>query len=155
MGLRGRQWLIAGLVAVLAVGIFLFDILTPRGLTNQVLYVIPLLISFLSPVVAFPLVVASVCSLLTIAGLFLSPDVFNIPPWVVVSNRIFSLVIIWTPVLFFHQRRRHEDQLTRNERGSGAPRAGTHQGFGVGQQSAGGGSVRTDAHGTHARREPP
>jgi len=113
MGLRGRQWLIAGLVAVLTVGIFLFDILTPRGLTNQVLYVIPLLISFLSSVVAFPLVVASVCSLLTIAGLFLSPDVFNIPLWVVVSNRIFSLVIIWTPVLFFHQRRRHEDQLTR------------------------------------------
>ena len=113
MDLGGRQWLIAGLVAVLTVGIFLFDMLTPRGLTNQVLYVVPLLISFLSTVVAFPLVVASVCSLLTIAGLFLSPDVFNIPLWVVVSNRTFSLVIIWTPVLFFHQRRRHEDQLTR------------------------------------------
>src|SRR5215472_3365514 len=87
MGLRGRQWLIAGLVAVLTVGIFLFDILTPRGLTNQVLYLIPLLISFLSPVVAFPLVVASVCSLLTIAGLFLSPDVFNIRTQEQTSNR--------------------------------------------------------------------
>src|SRR5215510_10067873 len=113
MDLQGRQWLIAGLVAVLTVVIFLFDVLTPRGLTNQVLYVIPLLISFLSPVIMLPLVVASVCSILTVAGIFLSPDVFNIPLWVVVSNRMFSLVIIWRPVLFFHQRRRHEDQLTR------------------------------------------
>ena len=113
MHLRPRQWFIASIVAVLTVIIFLFDVLTPRGLTNQVLYVIPLLISFLSPVIMLPLVVASVCSILTVAGIFLSPDVFNIPLWVVVSNRMFSLVIIWTPVLFFHQRRRHEDQLTR------------------------------------------
>src|SRR5215831_1837151 len=113
MDLRGRQWLIAGLVAVLTVGIFVFDVLTPRGLTNQVLYVIPLLISFLSTGITLPLVVASVCSVLTIAGMFLSPEVFTIPLWVVVSNRLFSLVIIWTPILYFRQRRKHEEQLTR------------------------------------------
>lgn len=113
MKIEIRQGFIVSSVAVLTVGIFVFDILTPRGLTNQVLYVIPLLISFLSTGTTFPLTVASVCSILTIVGLFLSPDVFNIPLWVTASNRLFSLVIIWTPVLYFHQRRRHEEQLTR------------------------------------------
>lgn len=111
--IQARQGLITGVVAALTVGIFVFDILTPRGLTNQVLYLVPLLISFLSTGTTFPLAVASVCSILTIVGLFLSPDTFNIPLWVTLSNRLFSLVIIWTPVLFFQQRRRHEEQLTR------------------------------------------
>ncbi len=113
MHVRARQGLITSTVAALTAGIFVFDVLTPRGLTNQVLYVVPLLISFLSTGTTFPLTVASVCSILTFAGLFLSPEVFNIPLWVTVSNRLFSLVIIWTPVLYFHQRRRHEEQLTQ------------------------------------------
>lgn len=113
MGVPARKWLITSVVTVLIFGIFAFDVLTPRGLTNQVLYVVPLLISFLSPGIAFPLTVASVCSILTLVGMFLSPDSFNIPLWVVISNRMFSLVIIWTPVLYFHQRRKHEEQLTR------------------------------------------
>jgi signal transduction histidine kinase len=113
MYVRTRQGLITSIVAVLTIGVFAFDIVTPRGLTNQVLYVVPLLISFLSTSPAFPLAVASICSILTVAGMFFSPDVFNIPLWVVVSNRLFSLVIIWTPVLYFHQRRRHEEQLMR------------------------------------------
>ena len=113
MHVRARQGLITSVVAVLTVGIFVFDVLTPRGLTNQVLYVIPLLISFLSTGITFPLVVASVCSVLTIAGMLLSPEVFNIPLWVVVSNRLFGLVILWTPILYYQQRRKHEEQLTQ------------------------------------------
>jgi signal transduction histidine kinase len=113
MHLSTKQGLITSAVVALTLGIFAFDVLTPRGLTNQVLYVIPLLISFLSTGIAFPLTVASVCSILTLVGMFWSPDVFNIPLWVVISNRMFSLVIIWTPILYFHQRRKHEQQLTR------------------------------------------
>src|SRR5574341_525723 len=113
MKIEIQQGFIVSSVAVLTIAVFLFDVLTPRGLTNQVLYVIPLLISFLSTSATFPLAVASICSILVLAGLFLSPDVFNIPLWVTVSNRLFSLVIIWTPVLYFHQRRRHEEELTR------------------------------------------
>lgn len=113
MRIRATQGVISAVVAVLTVGVFLFDIVTPRGLTNQILYVVPLLISFLSTETVFPLVVASVCSVLTLAGLFLSPDVFNIPLWVIFGNRLLSLVIIWAPVLYFHQRRRYEAQLVR------------------------------------------
>jgi len=113
MHTQARKGLIVGVVVALTVGIFLFDILTPRGLTNQVLYVVPLLISFLSTGTTFPLAVASVCTILNLVGFVLSPDVFNIPLWVALSNRLFSLVIIWTPVLYFQQRRRHEEQLTR------------------------------------------
>jgi signal transduction histidine kinase len=113
MKIEIRQGFITSTVAALTVGLFLFDVLTPRGLTTQVLYVIPLLLSFLSANTTLPLAVASVCSLLILAGLYLSPEVFNIPSWVIASNRLFSLVIIWTPVLYFHQRRRHEEQLTR------------------------------------------
>jgi signal transduction histidine kinase len=113
MHVRAREGLITSTVAALTVGLFLFDILTPRGLTTQVLYVIPLLLAFLSATTVLPLAVASICSMLVLFGMFLSPDVFNIPQWVIASNRLLSLVIIWTPVLYFHQRRRHEDQLTR------------------------------------------
>jgi hypothetical protein len=45
MHVRAKQGLIASVVAVLTIVIFVFDIVTPRGLTNQVLYVVPLLIS--------------------------------------------------------------------------------------------------------------
>lgn len=110
---KARQGFIAGGVAALTVGVFLSDILTPRGLTNQVLYVIPLLLSFLSASTAFPLVVAGVCSLLILVGLVLSPDVFQIPLWVIASNRLFSLVVLWTPVLYYRQRRKHEEELMR------------------------------------------
>lgn len=106
-----RQGLITSAVAALTVGLFLFDILTPRGLTNQVLYVIPLLLAFLSASLTLPLAVASICSALVLVGWVWSPDVFNIPAWVIASNRLFSLVTIWTPVLYFHQRHRHEEQL--------------------------------------------
>jgi signal transduction histidine kinase len=108
-----RQDLITTLVAASTVGLFLFDVLTPRGLTTQVLFVIPILLSFLSESLALPWAVASVCSLLIVAGLFLSPDVFNIPLWVIASNRLFSLVIIWIPVWYFHLRRQHETALQR------------------------------------------
>lgn len=108
-----RQGFVAAGVAVLTVGIFLFDILTPRGLTNQVLYVVPLLLSFLSANKTFPLIVAGVCSLLTAVGWMWSPDIFNIPHWVIASNRLFSLVVIWTPVVYYRQRRKHEEELTQ------------------------------------------
>lgn len=113
MKIEIRQGFITSTVAALMVGLFWFDVVTPRGLTTQVLYVIPLLLSFLSATTTLPLAVASVCSLLIIVGSFLSPDVFNIPSWIISSNRLFSLVIIWTPILYFHQRRKHEEQLIR------------------------------------------
>lgn len=113
MQVHVRQGFIATGTAALTVGIFLFDVLTPLGLTNQVLYVIPLLLSFLSANTTFPFVVGGVCSLLVLAGFVLSPDVYDIPQWVIAGNRLFSLMVVWTPVLYYRQRRKHEEALLR------------------------------------------
>ena len=128
-----RQGFVSSGVAALTIGIFVFDVLTPRGLTNQVLYVIPLLLSFLSANKTLPLKVASICSVLTVAGWMVSPDVFQIPLWVTAGNRLFSLVIIWTPVLYYRQRRKHEEELTRLNEELETRVQDTHQRIGGGE----------------------
>lgn len=106
-----REGFVVGSVAAVTVGIFIVDLYTPRGVTNQMLYIVPLLISFLSAGTTVPLAVACLCTVLTIAGGLLSPNSLQIPAWVTLSNRLFSLVVIWMPLLYYYQRRRHEAEL--------------------------------------------
>lgn len=109
----GRHWLIASLVGCLTIALFLFDVHTPLGIANHVLYFSSVLLAFLSPMRAFPFVVAALCSVLTAASTFMSANPYNLPLWIPISNRFFSLFVIWVPVFYFHQRRRHEEALQK------------------------------------------
>ena len=103
------------LLAIIGLGIALFclDLYLPLGIGNGVLYGGLVILSFLLPNRTGPVVTASICSVLTMADVILSPTLDGVPLWMGVTNRLFSLTAIWLPVLFFLHQRRAEDALQR------------------------------------------
>lgn len=103
------------LLAIIGLGIALFclDLYLPLGIGNGVLYGGLVILSFLLPNRTGPLITASICSVLTMADVLLSPTLDGVPLWMGVTNRLFSLTAIWLPVLFFLHRRRAEETLRR------------------------------------------
>ena len=110
---RGRHWLIASLVGCLTIALFVLDVHTPLGVSNHALYVGAVLLAFLSPLRTFPFLVAALCSVLIVVTGFISPNSHDLPLWVPISNRFFSLIVIWIPLAYLHQRRKHEEALLR------------------------------------------
>lgn len=97
----------------LGVALFCLDLYLPLGIGNGVLYGGLVILSFLLPNRTGPVVTASICSVLTMADVILSPTLDGVPLWMGVTNRLFSLTAIWLPVLFFLHQRRAEDALQR------------------------------------------
>jgi PAS domain-containing protein len=85
-----RTLWIAGVVSLL---VFLFDIVTPLGVGNAVLYVVVLLV-FLRAVHAKYLIgAACVFTLLTIVDYFVSP--LGSVGWMAVLNRCYTIAAVW------------------------------------------------------------
>lgn len=101
------QLLIFGLAAVL----FGLDLLLPLGVANTVLYAGVVFLATLSHSLRLPVTTAVCCSILAIAGAWLSPSIPGVPLWMALSNRTISLIAIWTPILFLAQRLQTEIQL--------------------------------------------
>jgi len=103
------------LITIVGLGIVLFclDRYLPLGVGNGVLYGGLVILSFLLPNRKGPLITATVCSVLSLVDVLLSPTIEGVPLWMGVSNRLFSLTAIWLPVLFFLHQRRAEDALQR------------------------------------------
>jgi signal transduction histidine kinase len=109
-----RRLLIAGAVIVLSGGIFVWDTITPLVFANYVLYVVPVLVALgWGENYRFAVLVATGCTLLTMLGAFLGPRPYDLPAWITMSNRVFGMLAIWVPVVFFLQRRRGEEALRR------------------------------------------
>jgi signal transduction histidine kinase len=99
------------LVIGLGIALFVLDLLLPLGVGIGVLYGMLVILSFLLPYRTGPILVAAVCSVLTLVGIVLGPSIEGVPTWMGLSNRAFSLTAIWVPLLFFLHRRRDEDIL--------------------------------------------
>ena len=99
--------LLAGGTAVLALGIFALDILTPVGVAMGVLYTTLVLLAIWSPHRQFIPLVAAGVSVLVVAGFYLSPGNAN---WMAVSNRLLSLFTIWVAAVlsFLHKQDQEE-----------------------------------------------
>ena len=99
--------LLAGGTAVLACGIFVFDVLTPVGVAVGVLYTTLVLLAMWSPHRWFILLVAAVVSVLAEVGFLMSPGDSN---WMAASNRMLSLFTIWVTaaLAFLHKRDQEE-----------------------------------------------
>lgn len=94
--------------------IFGIDMLfAPLGVAIGVLYAALVLATWAGPHPRLPLAAAIVFSILTIAGGMFGLRWPTIPLWIGTTNRLFSLFIIWLPVLFIAQRR-HAEQLLRD-----------------------------------------
>ena len=106
-----RQQLIVGVAVGLACLFFALDLLVPLGVADAVLYSAVVLLSAAGRDRRLPVLMAIVCSLLTVIAALFSPRVPGLPAWVEWSNHLLSLFAVWAPVAFVHQRLRVERLL--------------------------------------------
>ncbi len=110
--MRAAPWV----VPVLTIGIFALDLLTPLGLAISVLYIIPLLLTFLSPRERDPLYFSVVATILTWVVVLLKPAGLPVP--YALFNRAIGTFIIWGVAvgLIRYKGTRHELLSERVER---------------------------------------
>lgn len=108
-----RQGFIAAGVAISTVILFVVDLHTPLAMATDVLYIVPVLLALFSPHRWFPVTVAAMATILTAVGGVWSPRSYNIPGWIPFVNHLLTGVVIWMPVWYFSQRRKHEEELQR------------------------------------------
>ncbi len=92
-------------IILLGIGLFFLDLYLPLRVGNEVLYDGLVLLSLALPDRKVPLFVASGCSVFALSNVFLGVTLPNVPLWMEISSRLFSLAAIWASVLYFLQRR--------------------------------------------------
>ena len=98
-------------IIVLGVGLYTLDLYLPLGIGNGVLYGGLVVMSLAIPDRTVPVLVAGACSVLALSDVFLGVTLPNVPLWMGLSNRMFSLTAIWFPVVYAFQRRKSEEAL--------------------------------------------
>jgi hypothetical protein len=110
--------LVAWILCFLIIGVtFFVDLHVPLGVACAIPYILAVLIaSFLQPVWALPGIVL-LCSLLTILGIFYSPQPLAVPLWKVFTNRGLALLAMWIIAILLYLRNallaRREEALAR------------------------------------------
>ncbi|MGQ0667390.1 MAG: PAS domain-containing protein, partial [Nitrospiraceae bacterium] len=111
--MRAAPWA----VPALTIGVFTLDLLTPRGVAVPVLYVIPLLLTFLPSARARdPLYFSAIATMLIWVAVLLKPAELPIP--YALLNRALGTMVIWgmAILLIWHKRTRQELTSERVER---------------------------------------
>lgn len=91
--------------------LFVLDLFMPLGIAVGVLYAGIVILSAAASNPRLPLLMAVASTPLIVAGAALGPQHEAIPLWVGVSNRIFSLIIVWISAMLLRQRHQVEIQL--------------------------------------------
>lgn len=99
--------------ALLTLVIFAIDMILPLGVAGGVPYIAPVLLAMWLPDRRLIIVVATVCTVLAAAGLWLSPLGAELS--VAVPNRILAITAIWTVGLLAFQRKGFELALSESE----------------------------------------
>jgi hypothetical protein len=94
--------------------ILYLDLLIPLGAAIGVAYVSVILISLWSPQNSVTVLMAVVCSALTISAFFLQPEVVEM--WKVIFNRVIALFAIWITAIQGLQRKIAEQRRERVRR---------------------------------------
>ena len=95
------------LAVLLILSIFIIDLLTPLGVAAGVPYILVILVSLWSTKSKTTLILATVCSCMTLLGLHLSPPAGE--SWQVLLNRGLALFAIWvTAILAIKWKSEHE-----------------------------------------------
>lgn len=93
---------------LLTVAILLFDLSIPLGVAMGVPYILVVLISLWSPSKRFTILVAVVCSLLTVGAFLYKPAVDAM--WKVIFNRALAIFAIWVTAALGLQRKIIEEK---------------------------------------------
>jgi len=80
-------------IPILTIGIMVFDLLMPVGVAASVLYVLPLLLTFLSPRERDSIYFSIIATALIWIGLFLKPSGIPIPYGL--FNRMLDTLVLW------------------------------------------------------------
>ena len=102
---RPSRLIIIGSLFV-GLAIFVFDVSLPLGVAGGIPYVALVLIGLWSPWPPYILMLASIGTVLTVAGYALSPP--GGEAWMVIANRALAIVAIWTTAILVAQRSRTE-----------------------------------------------
>lgn len=97
-----------------AAGIFVLDLLMPLGVAAGVPYVGLVLISLYSPWRRLVFLLAIVSTVLIMLGYFFSSPL--VAPWIVITNRLFALVVVWMTAEFCQRRQQVERSMVKSER---------------------------------------
>lgn len=117
MNIRYREPTLFGIIALLLTGLFVLDINTPLSFTNHILYATVILVATASRFRWMPSVTAAVGTGLTILGGFISPPFPDLPLWIPIGNRIFTIMVLWVLAWFAVKRRQAETALLRANEG--------------------------------------
>lgn len=94
-----------------AVGVFVLDLLTPKGVADGLLYVTPVAwIALWSNrhEASLVMLVATTCTVCAVAGFFLSPPGLL---WLGIANRGITIVVVWLTVALSLTRKRVEEEV--------------------------------------------
>lgn len=87
---------------------FIIDTMIPLGVAGGVLYIMAILVSLWYEKKKFTIIVALLCTILTIAGFFSSPAGGEL--WKVIFNRALALFAIWTVTVLSLQRKKNLEE---------------------------------------------
>ena len=90
--------LLSGAIIFSLATVFVLDFYTPLGITMWVLYLIPVVLAYLFWFPVTPVAVAGAVTILTLAGLLLSPP--GIDPFVSRINRLVGIITCWAIAAF-------------------------------------------------------
>jgi len=99
------------IIAVFLVGGGILDGFTPKGFTDWVLYILPVLFAMRRASKRTLIITAICASLLTVWGFLVSP--LGAPLWVAAISRFLGLVLIWAIVIIALKWRQGEVELAR------------------------------------------
>ena len=108
-----QDFVLYGGIVLLTVSILVFDLLTPMGVTVSILYVIPLLLTFLSSRERDPIYFCVVATGLMWSDLFLKPPGISIPYGL--FNQALDTLVLWGIVLGLIHYRRSQQGLVSAE----------------------------------------
>jgi PAS domain S-box-containing protein len=97
--------------------LFILDIVTPLSFANHILYATVVLLATVSRLPWMPAVMAGIGTVLTAVGGLLSPTFPDLPIWIPIGNRAFTIFILWVLVWFAAKRRQAESALQRANEG--------------------------------------
>ena len=108
-----KNFLFLAIFAITA-GEFLFDLATPHGVADWVLYFIPLMLSSLVGGRNLPYLLAAALTVLSPAGYYFSPP--DVDSQLTLFGRLLGLVAFWVVAILIAQHKKTEESLRRTER---------------------------------------
>lgn len=108
---KNSQWFgwLLPICILLIIGTFLIDVFVPLGVAGGVPYVAPVLLATFLPIKFALFTVGVFCSLLTVGGMFYSPEI-EVIDWNVLINRGLALFAIWVTAILGYYQNQLRDQ---------------------------------------------